>query len=140
MNKPFSASAAAAVALLCGGPTSATEVACHYVYGGEEHVLTAAAVASPYAVPAIAVGSYFELRVVFQDAPATVAAVHVYTYAAHGGERSLVHEASYRYPPTRDAGEPYGFTGRQLVYEPVLGSELEYWCVVPAAQKVAAQR
>ena len=111
-------------------------VTCHYLYGGEERVLAVAPTTAPYTVPATTVGSYFQFRVVLEEGPR--GAVHVYTYAAHGESRALVHEASYRYPPAADAGAEYGFTGWQRVYEPVLGSELEYWC--EAAQAVAAQR
>jgi hypothetical protein len=125
----FTLAAAAPIASRAGGVT------CHYVYGGEEHVLAVAPTAAPYTVPAITVGSYFQFRVVLEEGPR--AAVHVYTYAAHGESRALVHEAAYRYPPGTDAGADYGFTGYQRVYEPALGSELEYWC--EAAQAVAAQ-
>lgn len=132
MNEPAMCRViAGALAGILAAPAWAAEVACHYVYGGEERVLTARPVASPYSVPGVAVGSYFLFRVVFQDGPGERAGVHVYTYAAHGGERVLVHEASYRYPPSGGTGAEFGFTGRQLVYEPVLGSELEYWCEAP---------
>ncbi len=117
---------------MLAGATSAAamaeQVACHYTYGGESRVLTARPVASPYAVPAIRVGSFFKFRVVFQTRPADLASIKVYAYADRDGGPEPIHQAIYPYPPAADHGAPYGFTGRQFVYEPELGGELEYWC------------
>jgi hypothetical protein len=75
-----------------------------------------------------------------QDAPADVAGVKIYTYAEREPTLVLVHQASYPYAPpvTTPHGTasqrpnsqslPYGFTGRQWVYEPVRDGELQYWC------------
>jgi hypothetical protein len=110
----------------------AEQVACHYTYGGEEKVVIAPPVESPYAVPAIQVGSYFQFRVVFQKQPADLASIKVYAYADRDEEGSLpLHQATYAYPPsvTAAAGDGrHGFTGLHFVYEPVRDGELQYWC------------
>ncbi len=116
-----------AIALaLAAAPAMAEQVACHYRYGGEEHVLVVRPVASPYAVPAIAVGSYFRFRAVFQTQPADLASIKVYTYGDHDDTPVIIHQASFDYPPP-PAGR-YGFTGLQFVYEPLRDGELQYWC------------
>jgi hypothetical protein len=112
-------------------PVLAETVACHYSYGGETRVLLASPVASPYAVPAIPVGSYFQFRVVFQKEPADQASIKVYTYADQEDGAVIIHQATYPYPPP--ASGRYGFTGYQAVYEQLRGSELQYWCELRSA-------
>lgn len=118
---------AVAAAVLPLAATAAPQVACHYTYGGETRVLLAQPVASPYGVAAIAVGSYFRFRVVFQDAPADLAAIKVYTYADRDDGAAIIHQATYAYPPAAPTGA-YGFSGLHFVYEPMRDGELEYWC------------
>lgn len=111
-------------------PVLATpQVACHYSYGGETHTLRAAPSASPYTVDSVPVGSYFHFRVVLRTRPADLASVEVYTYADRDeGGLALIHQASYPFPPARQPGRQYGFSGRHRVYEPVRDGELSYWC------------
>ncbi len=118
-------------ALLCLLPFAALadqQVVCRYTYGGETRELAALPVASPYAVPAIAVGSYFLFRVVFQNAPADLASIKVYTYADRDDGPVPLHQATYAYPPVAAADARHGFTGLHFVYEPVRDGELQYWC------------
>jgi hypothetical protein len=110
------------------GAAAAEQVVCRYTYGGESRDLIVAAVASPYAVPAIAVGSYFKFRVVFQREPADLAAIKVYVYADRDEGAVPLHQATYPYPPVAAAGARYGFSGLHFVYEPVRDGELQYWC------------
>lgn len=114
---------------LLPGIVCAEEVRCHYEYGGEPQELVARPVASPYAVPAVPVGSHLSFRVVFQTEPRDQAAVKLYAYAAEADGATLVHQATYPYPlPKTPAGRRYGFTGLLMAYEPKLGAELQYWC------------
>ena len=114
------------LASAASAPALADEVACRYTYGGETKLLVALPVASPYAVPTIAVGSYFRFKVVFQKEPADLAAVKIYTYADKDEGAVPLHQATYPYPPAGNG--PYGFTGLNFVYEPVRDGELQYWC------------
>lgn len=109
-------------------PAMAEIVSCHYTYGGEEKRLVARPVASPYAVPNIAVGSYFQFRVVFQAEPADLASVKIYVFADREAGLVPIHQATYPYPPTAKADARFGFTGQQFVYEPVRDGEFQYWC------------
>jgi hypothetical protein len=117
--------------LLAAAPAArADSIACHLSYGGESRLLEATPVASPYAVPAVAIGSYFMFRIVFLDAPSELAGIKLYTYADHASGPALIHQSSHPYPVGNAASG--GFTGRQRVYEPVRDGELEYWCELKA--------
>lgn len=113
-------------ALLLPGAGRADTVACHLTYGGETRVVEAAPVASPYTVAPQAIGSYLLFRIVFRQAPADLAGIKLYTYAALDDGPALLHQASYPYPAPA-AGRD-GFSGRHYVYEPRYGAELQYWC------------
>lgn len=120
--------AAAALVALAPVAVAAERAVCRYTYGGESRELIAAPVASPYGVDAIAVGSHFKFRVVFQDRPAGLAAIKVYVYAGREEGDTPLHEAVYPYPPPAAPGARFGFTGQHFVYEPMRDGELEYWC------------
>lgn len=113
-------------AALLTGAARAERVACHLTYGGETRVIEAAPVASPYAVAPQAIGSYLLFRVVFRQAPADLAGIKLYTYADLDDGPALLHQASYPYPAA--PAPQYGFSGRQFVYAPRYGAELQYWC------------
>lgn len=123
------------LALVLAPVASAEQVVCHYTYGGESKILAAQPVASPYAVTGIKVGSYFQLRLVFQNQPAETAAVKVYTYVDRDQGPALIHQATFPYPPAGAAAGRYGFSGLHYVYEPVRDSELQYWCGMEADDK-----
>ncbi len=116
------------VALLTTFAAHGEEVICHYTYGGETRQVAASPVSSPYAVEGIEIGSYLRLRIVFQDKPKDIASIKVYTYADRDGAVALIHQATYPYPPAPRRGATHGFTGLHFVYEPMRGSELQYWC------------
>ena len=131
----FRATVLAAAALLASPAAQAEQVLCHYTYGGETRTLQALPVSSPYPVKAIDVGSFFHFRVVFQNQPADIASIKIYTYADRDDGPLLIHQAIFAYPPATRAGAPDGFSGRQVVHEPVRDGELQYWCeLVPAAR------
>ena len=116
-----------AAALLFTAPlASAASVACHVDYGGETQTLIATPVADPYAVKAVAFGSYFLFRIVVRDKPADLASVKIYTYADRDDGPAPIHQATHPWPPL--ANGPWGFSGLHHVYEPVRDSELRYWC------------
>lgn len=120
------------VGLLANAFTSAhaEQVVCHYTYGGETKRLVADPVSSPYGVRGIQVGSYFRFRVVFRDMPADIAAIKIYTYADRDEGPVLIHQAVFPYPPSGNRSVPFGFSGLQVVYEPVRDGELQYWCAM----------
>ena len=126
--------AAALLAVFAALPAAAEQVLCHYTYGGETKTLAAAPVASPYAVKAIDIGSFFHFRVVFQQQPADLASIKVYTYADRDDGPLLIHQATFPYPPPH-RGAHYGFSGLHSVHEPVRDGELQYWCELAPATR-----
>ncbi len=116
----------AAAGLLTTPVQAADEVRCHVSYGGETQLLRASAVASPYNVAPVSVGSYFLFRIVFERASDRAGAVKLYTYADRDDAAVPIHVAEFPLPLAR--GGRFGFTGMQRVYEPVREGELEYWC------------
>ena len=129
--------AAALLAVFAALPASAEQVLCHYTYGGETKTQAAAPVASPYAVKAIDIGSFFHFRVVFQNQPADSASIKVYTYADRDDSPLLVHLATFPYPPPPHRGVRYGFSGLHSVHEPARDGELQYWCELAPATRAA---
>lgn len=118
----------AALGGCAGSAVNGDVVACHIEYGGQSITARSVAVASAYDVAAIRVGSLFLFRLVFQQEPAELASVKVYTYFEKDEEPSLIHQARFPYPPQKPGASIFGFTGQQSVYEPVRGGELQYWC------------
>ena len=112
---------------LASAGTQAGEVRCHVIYGGEEWIVDAAPTATPYKVANRKIGRYFEFKVVQAELPSAGRFVRIYTYGISTGDPVLIHQASFRPPFDRRAGD-WGFTGFQYVYEPSKSSELQYWC------------
>jgi len=117
-----------ALMLAVAPAANAEQVVCHYTYGGEAKVLVAHPVKTLYAEKGIKVGSYFLFRLTFQNEPADLAAIKIYTYVDRDEGPTLIHQASFPYPPPKNPASPHGFSGQQSVYEPVRDSELQYWC------------
>ena len=126
---------AACLALPAAVAAPAERVLCHYTYGGETKTLAALPVSSPYVVNAIDIGSFFHFRVVFQNQPADLASIKVYTYADRDDGPLLVHQATFPYPPVTVAAARYGFSGLHSVHEPVRDGELLYWCELSSGKR-----
>jgi hypothetical protein len=102
-----------------------TTLVCTYTYGGESKRLTVPPTQDPYGVRAESVQDRFDFKVVYVDAPADVAGVRIYTYHLGPDAPLLLHEA--KYAASHENQGRYGFTGKQLVYDP-RGREFEYYC------------
>lgn len=111
-------------------PALAESVVCHVSYGGETRRIEAPAVASPYAVSPVAIGSYFLFRIVFQAEPSDLASIKLYTYADRDSGPTIIHQATFPYPTQNAAVN--GFSGQQTVYEPLRDGEMQYWCELKA--------
>ena len=117
-------------ALLPFTADAAPRIVCHTHYNGESQAHVAHPVATPYGVEGVTLGERFVFRVVFQDKPADIAAVKVYTAVLPDeGPPQPVHQATYRWPVAAGRQhEEQGFTGLQRVFEPTYNGHLEYWC------------
>jgi hypothetical protein len=109
-------------------PAQAEVVRCHVDYGGTTTVIVSQPTRNPYGEKPVAVGSYFLFRIVFQTTPADLAAIKIYTYADRDNGASLLHQATYAYPPA--TATVNGFSGLNFVYEPTRDGELIYWCAL----------
>jgi hypothetical protein len=123
--------AAALIALLLAAPAHAAKVRCHLTYGGETRTVDAAPTSDPYTVAPVSFGSYFLFRIVFRDQPADLAGIKLTTFADRNEGPTVVHQVTYPYPPP--AATVVGFTGLNVVYEPVRDGELQYWCEMEEA-------
>lgn len=106
----------------------AESIVCHLTYGGETQLVEAEPTDAPYAIAPISLGSYFLFRIVFRQVPADLASIKLYTYADRDTGPVIIHQASFPYPVKNAAVN--GFTGLNLVYEPVRDGELQYWCEI----------
>ena len=137
-TKPLLFAALLATSIANAKPSSnaGDAVLCHYTYGGAENELVVPPTDSPYTVEPIAVGSYFQFKVVFQKSPADLAAIKIYVYADRDPVLVPLHQANYPYPPRQQHKTGYGFTGKNWVYEPVRDGEMQYWCEMKNSQKI----
>ena len=123
--------AAALIALLLTPPAYAAKVRCHLTYGGETRIVEAAPTRDPYTVAPVSSGSYFLFRIVFRDQPADLAGIKLTTFADRDEGPVVIHQVTHPFPPPLAAAG--GFTGLNVVYEPVRDGELQYWCEMKEA-------
>ena len=107
-------------------PAYAANVDCHLTYGGETRVVSAQPTTAPESIAPVAIGSYFLFRIVFRQEPVDLAGIKLYTYADRDEGPTIIHQATYPYPP--QPASVHGFSGLNFVYEPVRDGELQYWC------------
>ena len=117
-------------ALLPFAAQAGPRVVCHTQYNGEGQAHVAYPGAAPYDVEGVTLGERFVFRVVFQNKPADIAAVKVFTsILPDEGPAQPVHQATWRWPvPAGRQPQGQGFTGLQRVFEPTYNGHLEYWC------------
>lgn len=116
---------------LSGAAAGAQAVHCHITFAGATRTFVvdpAASIAGP--VEPLLEGASFSLVVANRLPPAPGAGVTVSTYGIFSGEPYLLHQAFYL-PDAAHTG-PHGFTGLQVVREPLRHHEIAYWCERPA--------
>jgi hypothetical protein len=118
--------------MLLGPPAQAEVVRCQVDYGGATTVIVGQPTPDPYGEKPVPVGSYFLFRIVFQTSPADLASIKIYTYADRDNGPTLLHQATYPYPPA--TATVNGFSGLNFVYEPTRDGELIYWCTLDSAK------
>jgi hypothetical protein len=110
-------------------PPPANEIACTLTSGGETTVVKVRPTAEPYRVEAVKVGSRFLFKAVWTDGPDDEAAVSIMVHHPAKDGPLPLHQLKYTPPwPATPPGARYGFTGRQVVYEPSVAADLQYWC------------
>lgn len=119
---------APAVAASSAGVASATAagaVRCHIAFAGATRSFTIAPTAHTTAPEPLLHGASFVLEVLNRLPPEPGAGFKVRTFGTWGGQPVLLHQAWYLHTAATGL---HGFTGLQVVREPVRGHELAYWC------------
>lgn len=116
------ASAPSAVSAPSAG---AGAVRCHIAFAGATRSFTIAPTAHTTAPEPLLHGASFVLEALNRLPPEPGAGFKVRTFGTWGGQSVLLHQAWYLHTAATGA---HGFTGLQVVREPVRGHELSYWC------------
>lgn len=100
---------------------------CTFSYGGESKTIPIAPTEDPYQVKPTEVGSRMAWKVLYLTQPAKESVLTIYVYFLAEEGPKLIQSAKYKppFPPADQAGE---FTGVQTIYEPLIGSDLQYSC------------
>lgn len=120
--------AASSASVTSAPPASAGAVRCHIAFAGATRSFTIAPTAHTTAPEPLLHGASFVLEVLNRLPPEPGAGFKVRTLGAWGSQPVLLHQAWYLHTATSGA---HGFTGLQVVREPVRGHELAYWCERP---------
>lgn len=109
----------------------AQAVQCHVTFAGASRSFMIEPAASlTGGVAPLLEGASLSMEVVNRLPPAPGAGVTVRTFGVSAGEPYLLHQAFYL--PDAPATGPHGFTGLQIVREPLRQREIAYWCERPA--------
>lgn len=121
------------VAALClASSVGAQTVQCHVTFAGATRTFTVAPASQIGEVTPLLEGASFVLEVINRLPPDPGAGVKVRTYGVFSGTPYLMHQALYL--PQTQTTSSHGFTGLQVVREPLRHHELAYWCERAAAR------
>ncbi len=116
-------------ALLCLGTASAhaqsQTVLCHIGFAGAQRTLVVPPTPLSGEVYPQVEGASFAFQAINRLPPEPGAGVQVTTYATGQAAPFLLHQATFN---AQGNHGPHGFTGLQVVREPVRGHEIAYWC------------
>ncbi len=118
------ASVAAACCLASG--VGAQTIQCHVTFAGATRTFAVAPASHTDEVRPLLEGASFVMEVINRLPPDPGAGVKVRTYGVFSGEPYLMHQAVFL--PETSANPPHGFTGLQVIREPLRHHELAYWC------------
>ncbi|MDM7456577.1 MAG: hypothetical protein P3W97_004820, partial [Tepidimonas sp.] len=116
-----------------GGVALSQPVMCHVAYAGATRSFIVEPIAHQEPAPPLPQGATILVEVINRLPPAPGAGVTVSTLGLADGQPYLLHQASYL--PDAAMRGPHGFTGLQVVREPVRGNELAYWCEIVHTQR-----
>jgi hypothetical protein len=116
-----------AAALLLSGTAQAQSIQCHLAYAGATRTFLIAPSSQVNEPSTLVEGASFVFKVLNRIPPAPGAGVKISAYGVFSEAPYLLHEATYL-STTSLGGAIHGFTGLQLVREPLRHNELAYWC------------
>lgn len=124
----------AAAPLLCAAQAmAAPHLRCEVVYAGSSHIIEAAPGGDPYAIKSVDIDGRFRFKAVMLGTNERLDAVKLYAYYETRRQPVVIQEAKYL-PPFRYSDAPDSLTGRQSLYAPPLGRELQYGCALYEAK------
>jgi hypothetical protein len=100
---------------------------CTFSYGGESKTMRIDPTGDPYQVKPVEVGSRMAWKVIYVTQPKEESVFSVYVYLLADEGPKLIQQAKYK-PPFPVANQTGEFTGIQTIYEPTIGSDLQYTC------------
>jgi hypothetical protein len=134
MKKMTIASLAAVLLAPLGGQAAAAPLLrCEISYAGSSHIVEAVAGNDPYSVKSVDIEGRFRFKAVVLGAGERVDAVKLYAYYETRRQPVLIQEMKFL-PPFAFSDKPDSLTGRQYLYAPPLGRELQYGCALLGAK------
>lgn len=109
---------------------AAPRLSCEILQGGNTLKLQFEPVADPYVVKAIDIHERFRFKAVMIGNEQKVDYIKLYAYYLSAGQAVLLHEAKYLSPVPQTNALPDSLTGRQYLYSPALGREMQYSCAL----------
>lgn len=104
----------------------AQTIQCHVTFAGASRTFSVPPTGHTDEVRPLLEGASFVLEVINRLPPEPGAGVKVRTYGVFSGEPYLLHQALFL--PNASASSLHGFTGLQVIREPLRHQELAYWC------------
>jgi hypothetical protein len=112
---------------LLSGLANAQSVQCHLAYAGATRTFVVTPSTHVNEPATLVEGSSFVFKVLNRIPPVPGAGVRISAFGVFSDAPFLLHEATYL-STTAPGGATHGFTGLQLVREPLRHNELAYWC------------
>lgn len=122
----------AAICML-GQANAAPVLHCEVVYAGSSHVVEAAPGSDPYTTKSVDIDGRFRFKAVLLGTAERIDAIKLYAYYETRRQPVLIQETKYL-PPFNTSPEANALTGRQYLYAPPLGRELQYGCALLGAK------
>ena len=119
-------------AIFCFQASAAPLLRCEVIYAGSSHMLEASAGTDPYTTQSVDIDGRFRFKAVLLGTSQHIDAIKLYAYYETRRQPILIQEVRYL-PPfniSNALAPPYGLTGRNFLYAPPLGRELQYGCAL----------
>jgi hypothetical protein len=106
---------------------------CEVTYAGSNHVIEVAPGSDPYLTKSVDIDGRFRFKAVVLGAAERIDAIKLYAYYETRRQPILIQEMKLL-PPFAVSDQPDSLTGRQYLYAPPLGRELQYGCALLEAK------
>jgi len=119
---------------IAGAPALAAPLLhCEVTYAGSKHIVEVAPGSDPYQTNSIDIDGRFRFKAVVLGGAERIDAIKLYAYYQTRRQPILIQEMKLL-PPFAVSDQPDSLTGRQYLYAPPLGRELQYGCALLEAK------